>query len=227
MNKWKIPAIAAGIGALISLIAGLAGGNPFGRVVLRMLFSILLAGALGAAIQYVLRRFLPELGSKAEGESAPSVDIVIEDELPLGEPGPEARAVAGAPPLFAEVEQPAFAGREPAFAALEQEAPLGREPALAAVEMPEEREPALAEAVSEEQFGPLETLAGPEEEMPSEGSLESLPDMGGLGPSASAGGTGRFRGELAEAQVDSLVKGQDPAILAKAVRTFLRKDQEG
>jgi hypothetical protein len=225
MSKLKIPAIFAGIGALISLIAGIAGGNPFGMILLRMLLSVLIAGALGVGIQYVLRRFLPEFGGKAEGESAPTVDIVIEDELPLGEPGLAAQAVEETPPLSASEPEPAGsllpeAGREPALA--------GREPALAELELeaPPEAD-SLLQAASEEEPGPLETLPGSEEEMFAEGSLESLPDIGGLGPSPKAGGAGKFRGELAEAQVDSLVKGQDPAILAKAVRTFLRKDQEG
>jgi hypothetical protein len=182
------------------------------------LFSILLAGGLGVIIQYVLRRFLPELGAKAEGQSAPGVDIVIDDGLPLGEPGPASRLGEELPPLAAEETEHVLAplteaALEPALAALEQEAPLEEE--------------TLAEAVPEEEPGLLETLPGSEEAMFSEGSLESLPDIGGLGSSPGAGGTGRFRSELADAQLDSLIKGQDPASLAKAVRTFLRKDQEG
>jgi hypothetical protein len=224
MYKWKIPAISAGIGALISLIAGLAGGNPFGPVLLRMLFSILIAGALGLVFQYVLRRFLPELGGKAEGESAPAVDIVIEDGLPLGEPGLGTQAVDELPPLSARAGSRAAAEPEsilePLAEAADEPAPQERAYALAAAET-------LEEAASAEEPGPLEMLPSPEEDMFSEDSLESLPDIGGPGPSPPAGRSGRLRSELAEAQVDSLVKGQDPASLAKAVRTFLRKDQEG
>jgi hypothetical protein len=216
MSRWKIPAVFAGFGALISLIAGIAGRIPFGLLALRLLFSVLLAGALGFAVRYVLQRFLPELTGRAKEESAPAVDIVIEDELGLGGPVPQARG--------GEEAQPSVAPAAPALENLpeaELEAPVEAVPLA-----PDLSEP-LPEIGGEEETGPLETLPGAEEGAFQEGSLDSLPDIGRLGPAARAGGSGSFRGELAEAQLDSLTKGQDPEILAKAVRTFLKKDREG
>jgi len=210
MSKWKIPAAFAGFGALISLIAGIAGRVPFGLLALRFLVSVLLATALGIAVRYVLERFLPELAGRAKEEGAPAVDIVIEDELGLGGTGPQAKTAGEARPSGA-----------PALEILpeaELEAPV--EPLAPAAEAIEP----LPEIGGEEEPGPLETLPGAEEGAFPEGSLDSLPD---IGPSARTGGTSGFRGELAEAQLDTLTKGQDPAILAKAVRTFLKKDREG
>jgi hypothetical protein len=217
VTRWKIPAVFAGFGALISLIAGIAGRIPFGLLALRLLLSVLLAGALGFAVRYVLERFLPELAGRAKEESAPAVDIVIEDELDLGGPGVQAEATGEARPSGAPEPAPALESLPEA----ELEAPVE------AVSLaPDVSEP-LPEIGGEEEPGSLETLPGVEEGAFQEGSLDSLPDIGRLGPTARAGGSGSFRGEMAEAQLDSLVKGQDPEILAKAVRTFLKKDQEG
>ncbi len=218
MSKWKIPAVFAGFGALISLTAGIAGRIPFGLLAMRLLLSVLLAVALGIAIRYVLQRFLPELAGRAKEESAPAVDIVIEDELGLGAPGLQAKGGGEARPSGA----PEPASALETLPEAELEAPVEVGPLA-----PDAAEP-LPEIGGEEEPGPLETLPGAEEGAFPEGSLDSLPDIGRLGPAAKAGGgAGSFRGELAEAHLDSLVKGQDPESLAKAVRTFLKKDQEG
>jgi hypothetical protein len=219
MVKWKIPAIFAGIGALISLIAGIVGGIPFGLVLVRMLFSVLAAGAVGLSIQYVLRRYLPELGGRTAAESSPAVDIVIEDDLAFGGPDRDSKDEQVASPLAAVEPQPV---EEPLpESGLELEAPLEADSLV------EEAVEPLPESSGEEESGPLEMLPDADESMFQEGSLDSLPDIGGAAPPTPARRAGTFRGELAEAQVDSLFKGQDPASLAKAVRTFLKKDQGG
>jgi hypothetical protein len=69
------------------------------------------------------------------------------------------------------------------------------------------------------------------DELP-DGALEAL---SAADSDSLASGTGEaaipsrraLKAEELEAQLDSVTKGQDPASLAKAVRTFLRKDQEG
>ncbi len=213
MSKWKIPAAFAGFGALISLIAGIAGRVPFGLLALRFLVSVILATALGIAVRYVLERFLPELGGRAKEEGAPAVDIVIEDELGLGGTGPQARTAGEA--------RQSGAPAAPVAEILPEE---GLEAPLEPLAPAEEAIEPLPEIGGEEEPGPLETLPGAEEGAFPEGSLDSLPD---IGSPARSGGTGGFRGELAESQLDTLTKGQDPASLAKAVRTFLKKDREG
>ena len=76
--------------------------------------------------------------------------------------------------------------------------------------------------------------AGPESLEPAEEeeavSLEAvqedgLPDMDAVGQSSPSPRSLKA-GEL-EARLDNVTQGQDPASLARAVRTFLRKDQEG
>jgi hypothetical protein len=217
MIKWKIPAIFAGVGALISLIAGIAGGNPFGLILLRMIFSLVAAGGVGFAVLYVLRRYLPELAGRSAAETSPAVDIVIEDELPLGgfdrEAAASEEAPAGAEPQPLEQPLPE--------AGLELEAPFEPESLSETAAEP------LPEVAGGGESVPLETLPEADETVFSQGSLDSLADIDGTAPSTPARGSGTLRGELSEAQVDSLIKGQDPASLAKAVRTFLNKDREG
>jgi hypothetical protein len=218
MARWKIPAVFSGVGALISLVAGIAGGVSFGLILLRLLISVLLAGALGFAVQYVLQRFLPELAGRAGEESSPAVDIVIEDELGLGGSGPQAKGGGEVQPPSAP--EPAEGSQPESLPEPELEAPLEVD-SLAAAPEP------LPEIGGEEEPGVLETLPGAEEGAFAEESLDSLPDIGRLGPAPQARTASSLRGELAEARLDSLVKGQDPESLAKAVRTFLKKDQEG
>ncbi len=54
---------------------------------------------------------------------------------------------------------------------------------------------------------------------------DGLPDMDAVGQSSPSPRSLKA-GEL-EARLDNVTQGQDPASLARAVRTFLRKDQEG
>jgi hypothetical protein len=228
--NWKIPGWAAAAGAVISVAAGLAGGNHFGTILLRAVVSALIAGALGYAAQYVLRRFLPATGS---AEAPPAVDILIDEELPLGASPEPAEEAAGQQP-GAGLE--GIGGLEPAEGA-GAAAPTEAEPFA---NLPEvgELEPAALEGLEAPEPGepgqPGEALEPAEgtEELPSVEPLEALSaaEAEELPPeSAEFGQPSRreLKAEELEAQLDSVTKGQDPASLAKAVRTFLRKDQEG
>ncbi len=224
--NWKIPGWAAGAGAVISLAAGLAGGNAFGTILLRALVSGLLAGALGFGAQHVLRRFLPGFGSGAQ-QAPQAVDILIDEELP----------VAGREERGAQATAGGQLGEEPGLSE-SLEAGLGMEELAA-----EEAEPFAApagglEPAAEPSFEPLEQVLeapGGEEELPGGEPMESLEALGapegepddGLGGVIAAPGRRALKAEELEAQLDNVTKGQDPVSLAKAVRTFLRKDQEG
>jgi hypothetical protein len=89
--NWKLPLGFALFGAAVSLIAGLAGGNPFGIVLLRLFFSALAFALLGLVVGLLLRRYFPELSrapSRPAEEDSGRVDIIIDEELP-GEPAGE------------------------------------------------------------------------------------------------------------------------------------------
>ncbi len=266
--NWKVPGWAAAAGAVISVVAALVGGNPFGAILLRAVVSALVAGALGLAALYVLRRFLPGIAA-SPAPPQPTVDILLDEEVPLAaqagggqagrspaEPGYTPAELAQeleAEPVESLGEESGFgevagvgesAGGEPAagFPLDEGEGGAGPTESEPFPELPEAeglagraegglagrgparpgntpagRSPAApVPEVEELPGGGLEALsaAGPEDEL-SEPSLPASPSHRAL------------KAEELEAQLDSVTKGQDPASLAQAVRTFLRKDQEG
>ena len=90
------------------------------------------------------------------------------------------------------------------------------------------------EAVSESDDGIEEKSSDSRNEKTEEDS--SIPDIEQLDVGFEAGvdsldhsvqKRGSGADSFAGAQVDGLVDNQDPAVLAKAVRTFMNKDQEG
>jgi hypothetical protein len=211
MVNWKVPAGVGVAGAVISLIFGIAGGNAFGTVLLRALASALLAGGIGLAVQYVLQRFLPDLTGAAPEAPPAAVDILIDEEVPM----PAAEQVEDAEPLGGR--QGSRPGSRQGFApgvALSPEAD-----AFSDLPGPEslqdfEAGPESLEPAEEEEAVSLEAV-----------QEDGLPDMDAVGQSSPSPRSLKA-GEL-EARLDNVTQGQDPASLARAVRTFLRKDQEG
>jgi len=203
MVNWKVPAGVGAAGAVISLIFGIAVGNAFGTVLLRALASAFLAGGMGLAVQYVLQRFLPDLAGAAPEAPPAAVDILIDEEVPM----PAAEQVEDAEPL----------GGRQGFAlgdALSPEAD-----AFSDLPGPEslqdfEAGPESLEPAEEEEAVSLEAV-----------QEDGLPDMDAVGQSSPSPRSLKA-GEL-EARLDNVTQGQDPESLARAVRTFLRKDQEG
>ena len=215
MVNWKVPAGVGAAGAVISLIAGIAGGNAFGTVLLRALASALLAGGIGLAVQYVLQRFLPDLTGAAPEAPPAAVDILIDEEVPMpaveqvedsealgSRPGDALGSRPGNSPGFAPGYAPGYA---PDFAPASEgpESLQDFEAGAELLEPAEEEEAVSPEAVEE----------------------DGLPDMDAVGQSSPSPRSLKA-GEL-EARLDNVTQGQDPASLARAVRTFLRKDQEG
>jgi hypothetical protein len=233
--NWKIPGWAACAGAVVSLAAGLAGGNAFGTILLRVMVSALLAGALGFAARYVLRRFLPGFAAGAQ-EAPPAVDILIDEEIPVGgQAREEAEGEVGVLEAAGGEQLSDGAGSRPDYttgyttgSAMGGQSPADIEPFAAPagkLDGLEAFEPAF-DAVAES----LEPAEGAEE-LPSAEALDALSAAESDGPADFSGvaapGRRALKAEELEAQLDSVTKGQDPVSLAKAVRTFLRKDQEG
>ncbi len=212
MLNWKIVLGSALFAVLISFVAGLAGGNPFGVVLLRMLVSGALIGGLAAGAQLIIRRFLPELGERlqegGEGGSG-QVDIVIDGDIEE-EPVPAGVELEPAEPGPGDFQEDA--------SPLE-EVPAGEESGAESVGLHAEsiEEPGDLEEVEEgepvAEFTPLDTL--PEMEH------FSFEEVGGGSPAPAPGA------DLGREQLDAVKSRQDPETLAKAVRTFMKRDQEG
>ncbi len=232
MSNWRVLAGAAAFAAVISLLAGLIRGNPFGIVVIRMLISAAAGGGLALAALQLLRRFLPELVREAAAPAPPAasrlpeVDILIPEENPHQEAGQAVGAAGGIPAGGAggsmEPEELAPADEQEGRAADEGKpaAETGGGPGETA---------GMAEAAFVEQLEaasrpPAARPAGAGEERE---EVESLPDIDLLGADPGPARVSPAGRRLNGGQNRRALHDQKPQDLAKAVRTFLKKDQEG
>ena len=224
MVNWKLPAIFAGLGAAVSLLAGIIGGNPFGVILLRLILSALVCGGLGLGVNLLVKKFLPELSAAppaTQRESGAEVDIVIDEDIPPvelseGEQGTEAE----------ESSSQAEPGDEEEAAELtmsvdEEEGPSG------AVEGGEETEDVLTleDADSQGESTPKEFVPGiAAVQVADFEDLDTLPDIDTFSPSTEES-EAPTRPSRKDSKVEEVVRDQDPENLARAVRTFMKKDQ--
>jgi hypothetical protein len=192
-------AIFAAAGLVLSLLVGVLAGNPFTTILLRALLFAVVFGGVGAGLQYVVRRFLPELAgapaaptdpadasADAEGKGEGStIDIVLPEE-PM--PSEEDAASTAAEPL----EELPGTGEAPTSAA----APGG------------DARPAPADGSAGLDF------------LPEIGSI----DEGAPAPRAVPPRRDRDRTRPSDAARDVLER-QDPAQLARGLRTILKRDE--
>ena len=191
--KWKIPAAAAGGAFLLSFFVGLIGRVGFGTLILRGFLWAIVFGALALGVEYLLRRFLPELFENQDieaGRSGQAVDITLDEEHP---PPGEGR---DGPP--GEAEDDSFSADEDTISAAEGE--------------PSEEG---------EEIGELERVDEPDDSSDELPSLETVETAFGV-PDAE-----ERRGERSTLSIDALGIDEDPATVARAVRTFMNKDQKG
>ncbi len=210
MINWKVPAGFAAFGALVSLMAGIIGGNPFGVIVLRLVLSALVCVGLGLIVNVILKKYLPELSAtpaSVEAGAGEEVDIVIDEDIPVEVEG-----------LVQEVAEPEGEQTEEEAELVLDEESIDGESAEAEVlsEDVETLEP------SDEQI--LDSTAVPLSPVTDFEDLDTLPDIDQFSPAAEESSTAPKESRR-NAQVEEIVKDQDPENLARAVRTFMKKDQ--
>ena len=206
--NWKIPAAAAGGAFLLSLLVGLFGRVGFGTAIARGLLWAVVFGALAFGIDYLLRRFLPELFTGTESvaeEGERAVDITLDEENPLAE---EASSVSQSGP---------------------QSAPQGDRQDGDEEKAEEETVPTVEDAFgddSEEITTTAERVAEDSGEESDKADGE-LPDLESVETAFVTTGAEEQDDEQQVVSIDALGIDEDPAIVARAVRTFMNKDQEG
>ncbi len=210
MINWKIPAGFAGFAALVSLLAGIIGGNPFGVILLRLFLSAVVCGGVGLGVNLIVNKFLPELSANPpipQPEPGEEVDIVIDEDIPLAEEP-------------AEQIEPA----EEAMAAEEEEEEVPKDGGEEGEES-EEDVLALEEVDSEQQTVPEEFVPGiAASQVEDFENLDTLPDIDGFTPTTEDSPPPTKTSRMSS-QVEEVVRDQDPENLARAVRTFMKKDQ--
>lgn len=227
MGNWKFIAGAALLAGFLSLIAGIFSGSPFTVILLRVVLSGLALGVISIGVITLIKRFLPELLQVSEMPTmAAGIDILIPEENPHR---PAEKGGGETPSLPVEVAEDFLAADVDNLQAgsMETEDDNGEEADL--LEEVNETD-AYVDDVSDGE-GVLDA---------EDASSEALPDIDRLDAGFESGvdnldqsldhsvqKTGGGKESFGEAQVDSLTANQDPAVLAKAVRTFMNKDQEG
>ena len=212
--SWKIPAVAAGGAFLLSLLVGLIGRVGFGIAILRGLLWAVIFGALAFGVDYLLRRFLPELFADHENdavENERAVDITLDEENPL----------TGVNPAVSESDLPNDSPDDPRGGD-EANAEEETSPAVSDAFGDDSEEITAAENQSAD-FAEGEAVSqedsnGPDDELPSLESVETA---------FVASGVEEQDDKPQSVSIDALGIDEDPAIVARAVRTFMNKDQEG
>lgn len=210
MMNWRVTAGAAIFAAAISFLAGLIRGNPPGVIFVRLLLSSLFMGGLAMAAQTVLRRFLPELeGVRPAGRGPFGGEDGSAEDL---DPAAGSRPIVD---ILLPAENPHNGGP-----GADEEFP-GLDPAtlFGAAAEPEELEAAL------EEEDPDSGLAGTGGALPEIDRLDGSFGAGDFEP--KAGGSGPKAEGVDRKRLEHGLQGQDPMEMARAVRTFLNKDQEG
>ena len=251
----KTAGIFAGAAFLLSLLVGAISRNPFGVVLLRALLFALLFALLGGGYRYLYVRFLSQpSGSSAEKApeaSGSAVDIVLPEEPATF----ESAAASGEDADAAEAEEVAEAEASPEDAgpAAPVAAGASAEDAGDLLDGESEEEsgdellPVMEEADSEsagagddqsglDELPDLMDLDAPQK--PGRGGRGGEPrspearsgEPGASAPRPAAPGSGRRRGAspgTPEEAVRNAVGEEDPASLARAIRTILKRDGKG
>lgn len=226
----KAGGIGACAGFLLSFLIGLVSGNPFGTVLLRAVLFALLVGGFCVGAQVVLGRFLPELTGASAGAGDPErkgVDIVLPEENPHARfPGVRVTGPGGAAEDgVAEAEALSESARGDGEDEGGGGAPSDLEPPD-----PESMEAAGSGSPGGDAPAAVSgTAGGPVEGNPPR-KAAPLPDLDqpGTGFTASMGG-GRAGASRPRRDAPGLseLSGEDPATIARAIRTVLKKDEKG
>ena len=225
MINWKIPVGFAGFGAAVSLLAGIIGGNPFGVILLRLILSAGVCGGLGLGVNLIVNRFLPELSANppaARAESGEEVDIVIDEDIPFSGEAAEQQSSEPAEQVEAAELAGVMENAELMESVGEEELQID---VVEDLEESEEDVLTLEDADSEQQPAAAEFVPGPAAVQEADfEDLDTLPDIDQFSPTAEESAP-PSKPSRRNSRIEEVVRDQDPESLAKAVRTFMKKDQ--
>jgi hypothetical protein len=210
--NWRVSAITAGGAFLLSMLVGVIGGVGFGAMLLRALLFGLLFGAASIGLTIAIGRFLPELmgaiGSETSTGGSGSVDIVVDDDATAD----IYRA--------AENDSGDQQGDEPPG-----DPDSGDESGAADSSASGELDSgSLAEdqdIIVDEEAVDVEEVEDAEDVEEADGSdTTGLPDLDSFSGSFTDGPT-----EPEELETSSLDSREDPAVLARAIQTVLKRQE--
>lgn len=204
MNDWKIIAVCGTLAFLFSFIAGLLGSVSSGVIFFRAILGAVIFGALGYGISILLRKFLPELFELQPG----SLGVIDED--------------FSAPQKFQSVvDNPVV----DISIGDKTENPVSEESqednSDQVIEISNSSSNELVDEIVETD------MADENDQVP--GNIDALPDMGVFSNSFENAEDidGDDSSSSGAVTLDIMGEEQDPELVAKALRTMVKKDQEG
>ncbi len=226
MLNFKIIIGFAAFALFITLVGGMAGAVPIGMVMLRALLGVIAFTGLGAGVSWLIKKYLPDLveprsagaEKKEEGDANPGaeVNIVLPEENPHTASGSANGGESGATEDEAQLDGSAGGGLDDVSERSEVEelnsASSDTQAAGEAEVSDMEESPEAAELDGGYNFSRIENMPGFQA---MEGNFE-IATGGGTRDNAGPSGTINVMGQE-----------QDAATTAKAIQTWLKKDQEG
>jgi len=201
MKDWKMITVIATLAFLFSFISGLIGAVGFGIIIIRAIIGAVLFAGIGYGISILLRKFLPEL-FEAQIES----DLVSEENLSQKQED----SVEEKPQIDISI------GSDKEDFAMEMEAVdnSGLETNV---------DSALVDEITESKSDVDEVA----EDIPIPSNIDVLPDMALFSNSFNGTEDIDSSGSTGAVTLDIMGEEQDPELVAKALRTMVKKDQEG
>lgn len=235
MSEHGIVVFLSVLAAIISLITGLIAGVTFSGIIIRLLISSFLFALLGFGITLIIKNFLPELfedneiqneTDEPQMKSGQNIDVVLPDENPHEELNKELSAANSE--LNKDLVEEESSGPD----SLEDDVDSNSGFVEEVSEL--ENEASLEEETSEEIDSPKENLQAVIEE-PEDNAGGALPNIDSFSDSFSETiNTTSVNEEIKkmdsskiDAKMELLGLEKDTGTMAKAVQTFLKKDQEG
>jgi hypothetical protein len=217
--SWKASVFEGAAAFLLSAVVGALGGVAFGALFLRALVSaaVFAGGAIG--VRFLVQKYLPELAESppSSGGVGGRVDLVVDDEVDdlMGHDHDDANDYSvdtdgSEDDVDGELEE------EP-----ESDGETVGDPGADAEtddveELDEVPEPDEANLSAED--GPAGALLEEVEDVDTAGN--SLPDLGSYEDSFVSTGDG-----IADEPGGTSESGDDPAVMARAIRTVLKRDE--
>lgn len=202
MFNWKINIYTFTGGFALSFLIGIISRNPFGVVILRSLLSGIITGGVGMGIIFVFKKYFPDMMKEEKKEEIKSKEMGESIDIVLPEENPH---IGQENDTIEEVE-----------------------------EVVEEIEPGQDEGSEENAAETLQENAGetaenltPEDESGKSGT--TLPELDSLAMDSfdTGSASASFAGRSNRSNSEAAGMESDPETLAKAVRSFMKKDEEG
>ena len=202
MFNWKISIYTFTGGFVLSFLIGIITGNPFGVVVLRSLLSGIIIGGVGMGIIFVFKKYFPDIMEEEKEEEVDSKEMGENIDIILPEENPH---IGQENDIIEEVEEVA------------EEIETGQD---------EGTEENVEETLQENAENASEKLTS---EKNSDKSGTMLPELDSLAMDSFDTGSASvsFAGRSNSSNSETAGMESDPETLAKAVRSFMKKDEEG